>query len=201
MRWKGSLSQDMAFVLSVLGAASAWYWNRFSSLDHTVIYFFAPFVLGAMIAWERRNQVSKVMLVGYSLAVACSLLIDYRPRLVVALFCGAAIWSLIRYGIRLRSPAALVWLGKISYSLFVSHYLVLSLTMEALDGWMADSPFRAVLVMLTSFVASLIAAACLYYRLELPLQKWLKGASKPPRLLDVGNTPRVRQKGYGFLGG
>jgi peptidoglycan/LPS O-acetylase OafA/YrhL len=183
-KWSSTASSanDMAIVLSLLGIVSAWYWNRFSSLDNSVFYFFTPFVLGALIAWERKNNISPAMLLCYAIAIMSALAVEYRARLVVALVCGGLLWSALKYGSKLSVPVAFVWLGRISYSLFVSHYLVLILTMAALDAWMADSPYRALAVLLASISTSLMVASCLYYCVELPFQTWLKRATRS--LLD-----------------
>lgn len=182
LRNSASSARHMAIALSMLGILSAWYWNRFSSFDNSVVYFFYPFVLGALVAWERKKSISTVILLSYAIAITFALAVEYRPRLVVTLVCGGLLWCAIKYGSKLCVPATLVWLGKISYSLFVSHYLVITVTMAALDGWMADSPQRAITVLLTSLVMSVVVASCLYYCVELPFHTWLKSAIRSSSL-------------------
>ncbi len=178
-RWLPSVNRETisAAFLASLAIGSAWYWNRHDNLDWCVLYFLAPLGMGATMAWQLQRRIALRWWVLLIVAIACSLTMEFRPRLIVSLASCGVIGLAVRIGGLWNPPRILIWLGKISYSLFVSHYLVITLTMHFLDGWMAESPWRAWVVMMFGFLLSLAAAELLYRLVESPFQNWLRHPS------------------------
>lgn len=172
--------RNVALVLAGLGSISAWYWNRIPAWDNNVFYFLAPFVLGCLVAWQRRGTIRSWELCIYAVLLAAACLIDFRPRLIIALLCGIAVWMVAQFGSQWRMPRPLVWLGKVSYSLFLIHYVVACSLMVLLDTWMGSSPLRAGCLLLVCFGLSLLAAAWLHYSVEKPLLRWLRSSRTSP---------------------
>jgi peptidoglycan/LPS O-acetylase OafA/YrhL len=151
-----------------------WYWNRIPQLDCYIIYFLSSMVLGSLLAWTLQGRLPKWLIVLYALSMIASLIVDYRPRLVVALVTAAIIAIGLTSFSAIRIPRCLVWLGRISYSLFLIHYLVNGLVLYAVNPWIGDSPVRALLAETFAFACSLVAAIGLYYAVEVPTHRWLK---------------------------
>ena len=175
-------------ALAILGLISMWYWNREPKLDRYVIYFLSSIVLGSLLAWTLQGRLPSWIIVVYSLSMVASLVVDYRPRLVVALVVAALIAIGLSYLPKLPVPGWLRWLGRISYSLFLIHYLVNGLVLMAVNPWIGTSPVRALLAEVLAFLGSLGAAAILYRTVEIPTQRWLKKfrSGSTSRQLPVG---------------
>lgn len=162
-----------AKFFAVCGLAAAFFWNRQLQLDWSVSYFFAPFVLGVLIAWHRRKVISLTLWVYVAFLVA-ALLIDYRERLAAAIFSGVLLWLATRFNTSLFVPGFMSWLGRISYSLFLIHFAVGCGLMAYLEAWIDREPARAIFAVSASFAASVFAGAILHYKVELPWLAWLK---------------------------
>jgi peptidoglycan/LPS O-acetylase OafA/YrhL len=109
--------------------------------------------------------------------MASSLLVEFRSRIVVALGSAIMIYGVVRCGQTIHVHRSLLWLGKISYSLFLIHYLVNGIVLHHLTAWIGDSPLKAFASMLLALIASLIAADALYRWIELPVRNWINALS------------------------
>ena len=164
----------MSAMLFPVGLVSVWYWNRVLEYEVYVFYFMGSMVLGTLLAWTLKGRIPGWVLLIYAAAMAASLVIDLRARVFVALGTGLIVYIGVRFWPNLQVPRPLVWLGKISYSLFLIHYLVNGVVLHGLDSWIGDSPFRAFMGMVIAFLASLFAATALFYAVEAPCHRWLK---------------------------
>jgi peptidoglycan/LPS O-acetylase OafA/YrhL len=170
----------LCLFLAPLGVCSAWLWNRAPGGDIYVFYFLAPMILGVFVAWFLRGNISLAVLLAYAGLVAASLALDFRPRLALALVAGGALLVLV--------PSAAVEsvcrhaapLGRISYSLFLIHYLINWLVLAAFAPLLHGEPVRAIIALVAAFVASLIAALALYYGVERPALSWLNSLRPAP---------------------
>ncbi len=168
----------MSVVLIPLGLVSVWYWNRVLEYEIFVFYFLGPLVLGSLIAWTLKGKISWRVLVSYAIAMAASLAIEFRPRILVGLGSGLILYACVRFWRTLPIPSPILWLGKVSYSLFLIHYLVNGIVLHGLDPWIGNSPLRAFTALPIAFSASLMAAAGLHYCVEAPTDRFLKSLRK-----------------------
>ena len=168
----------MSLVLAPLGVVAAWHWNRHPEEDQYVTYYLAPLVLGALVAWTIRGKIPAALLIGYLALVGLSLCFDeketLRLRLVIALVTGAALLIASRSALLERLFKPLAPLGRISYSLFLIHYLVNWLVIAALAPYLNNQPLRAIAALVMAFATSLVAAVLLYVFVEKPTLQWVK---------------------------
>ena len=78
---------------------------------------------------------------------------------------------------RFFTHPALLWLGKISYGIFLTHILaiLIMVTIAKRIGW-PDAPFsaRAVALIVAAMALTLGAGAALYYLVEHPARQWVR---------------------------
>ncbi|MBM4003649.1 MAG: acyltransferase [Planctomycetes bacterium] len=175
--------QIVMAILFPLGIWSAWDWNRDPGGDSRVFYFLAPLVLGVGLAFWRQRFLSTSLFAMLVAAVGLSLAADFRWRLALAVV------TVVSLAVSMRSPfihrlaVPLIPLGRISYSLFLIHYLVNWIVTTSMAGFVAGSPWRAIAVMLAAFACSLCTALMFYRFVEQPVQRWARNwrpAERPP---------------------
>ncbi len=168
----------MSFVLFPLGLVSTWSWSRVLENDIYVFYFLGSLVLGTLVGWTLQGRISWFVFPVYAIAMATSLATEFRGRVLIALGSSLIIYMGLRFWPRLKVPPPLRWLGKVSYSLFLIHYLVNGLVLHGLNPWIDSSPFRAFASMVVAFLASLLAASALYNWVEAPCHRWVKSLAR-----------------------
>ena len=168
-----------------LGIASAWIWNRNADHEVYVFYFMGSLVLGTLVGLTLRKLISVWYLIGYSILLLGSLSIDLRPRLIVAAVTAIVVYLAVTYLAKARIPSLFLWLGKISYSLFLIHYGVSSVVMHWLEPWVGNSPNRACGAMVFALLVSIASAWLLHLSVEKPCQKWIKKLRVKPSTPDT----------------
>ncbi|WP_171056369.1 acyltransferase family protein [Paenibacillus sinopodophylli] len=106
---------------------------------------------------------------------------DWMTAIGASIFIVAALSSIWLSNQLGRKP--LLFLGKISYSLYLYHMIVLLSLVHLLNGRL-DTPF----IVMIAFAASFAAGAMSYYWVELPsirLGKWLTGWGKKPAAGEI----------------
>lgn len=177
--WPGmSASSWQGACWLLLVAASLWWWNRNPYLEDLNLYFLGAYGLGwlayalrhghtplrrlwvlaplGLVAWwlEPRWQVATAWCVAISLA--------YAPAAWLASPSSQA--GLLRQ--------AMAWLSRVSYSVFVVHFVV-SLVVSALVTWWWPAHGAAnAMGMLAAVGLSLMAGAWLYEWVEQPQANW-----------------------------
>lgn len=160
-------------VLGVLGWSlavfSLFYANLNAGWDVWGIYFFPYFFMGVVV-WRSKNGTQTLEFWLYQALFLIAMAFEWRWRLSIAMLVGyLLLWSL-KSGWIVRWPrhARILWLGKISYSLFLVHFpvLILVAALWAHLGW--TSPLLASLGLLLAFVASIAAASGFYRWIEQP---------------------------------
>lgn len=189
MQREASVAVACAACLIPLGITSSWYWNRVPENEVVVFYFLGSLVLGSLAAWAAKGKISWWICAFYALTIGASLTVEFRPRLVVALGSALLIFIAVRFSSGLRLPRPLLWLGKISYSLFLIHYVVGGLVTYGLDEWIGSSPARAFGAMVIALAASLLAATALYHGVEAPCHRRLKSLAKKRSGLPAAPSP------------
>ena len=168
----------MSAILFPFGIVSTWYWSRELANDIYVFYFLGSLVLGTLVGWTLQGRIHWLIFPLYVIAMTASLIIELRPRILVAIGSSLTIYAVVRFFPKGSVPRPLLWLGKVSYSLFLIHYLVNGLVLHGLNTWVGSSPFRAFASMIVAFTASLLAAAALHYWIEAPCHQWVKSIGR-----------------------
>lgn len=156
----------VAPALVLLVAASSLFWfNRDADWDNYALYFFGSYGLGAAAWWaSERKQLSAWLGVIATVAIA-ALVLDFRPRIALALAIALTLGFSRRSGLLEQWPNArpLAFLGQISYSVFLVHFPI-CLIVNALFAQLGLlSPGAAVFGLFLAWTAS-IAGGTLFYR-------------------------------------
>ena len=174
----------------VLTALSLWVFNRQSSLDITALYFFGAYGLGMLAFWTSQMSSAKDQRFWLGLSTIVALLalsVEFRPRIALALTVALALVWLQQHrplasagaAVRVlgidrfvRIPlAALAWVGKRSYSIFLIHFSVCLLFNAALARVFPGQLLPNVLGMLAAFGASVLAGTLLYQCVEVRVRR------------------------------
>jgi peptidoglycan/LPS O-acetylase OafA/YrhL len=194
----GLLRHIEAFLLLALGASLTWwageqwggegYWGWNLTTSFGLVFGQIPFfVIGiGLYRLHMRERPRLALLV--ILAALATIPVQHPPEFLAAALVAIGAFALILTGRAgfLRQPV-LVWLGAISYSLYLIHnYAGRSLILRLQDdaGWSANASIAAALV------ASLVVATVLTYLVERPAQRlirrayagWRGRADHPPRV-------------------
>ena len=180
-RWQLDAARA-AWLLGVLvlamAAASLFAFNLRAELDSTAFYFIGSYGLGMLAFWIGRirhpaRHAAALAMLAVLGVVALSW--DWRIRIAIAL----AVALLLALGQRrgwLSAPPAwlaarpLLWLGRISYSLFLIHFPVILLVNALVAQLGPHSPWVDLLCMAAAVVLAMGAAALLH--------RWVE--SRPP---------------------
>lgn len=92
---------------------------------------------------------------------------------------------------KLASRNWMLRLGNASYSIYLTHTLVLTLVSQLWKGQIAVRSLPADLLFLLAFVASVFVGVASYFAVERPIERWLKRRGKP---LPLGFAPTTATK-------
>jgi peptidoglycan/LPS O-acetylase OafA/YrhL len=171
--WRISdLARDRLFlaICGAMAVASLFVWNRDSDHDPWVIYYLGSYFLGIVTAAVVQRKVPLQIWAIFVLMIACALVLDFRIRLVVAfgmsslLLVGGLTQNLNRW-LDLRW---LTWLGRISYSFFLTHYIVHWVVLSLGHACTGSEPQAAIGWMLLAYAFSLPIAWLFYRFVEQP---------------------------------
>lgn len=169
-------------ALSVLAFASLLHFNLDAEWDVWAVYFFGAYALGALAYWSGAQDRSAAWLILLLVAGIAVATINTRPHTIVALSTALALGVSRRTGIPYRLPAsaAVSYLGRISYSVFLVHFPV-CLVVNALFNRVAPGdPLVGAIGMVVAWGAS-VAAGALFYRLvEHPIAGFFSGSARHP---------------------
>ena len=144
----------------------------------------AGFAMGMILCllWQRWRDAPRA---GLMAALSCTSIVaaawtfglPETAWVPVAFFSGLLALALDRGPVaRLLGGKALTWLGEVSYSTYLAHFLLFILYKIAF----VDASLQLGWIGLAGFLALVLAAsAALYYGLEKPAQRWLN--RRPPR--------------------
>ena len=172
-RWIG-----VALVLAGT-VASLVVFNRAQWLDDTALYFFGAYGLGMLSFWIGRARKPVTWAVSIALLASvgtAALVLDWRSRIAMALVTALALALVQRCGGLDRVPAfggrAGVWLGTISYPLFLLHFPVLLLVSAADARWWPVGPWIDLGGLALAFGLSLAAAVLVHRCVEMRRPTW-----------------------------
>ena len=161
-------------VLGVVGWTlslfSLFFFNLNDDWDRWALYFFPYFYLGVIIQRSLVSRAGKWEFLAYQAVLVAAMCFEWRWRLLSAFVVGCLLYSAEHAGWGARWPnnRLVIWLGNLSYSLFLVHFpvLVLIATVWTRMGW--HSPMAALCGLLCAFCASLLTASLFYRWVERP---------------------------------
>ncbi|MCW5319887.1 acyltransferase [Verminephrobacter aporrectodeae subsp. tuberculatae] len=187
--WAQRHPAAVAQVLIAAGtAASLWVFNRIAGLDVWAPYFAGAYGLGMQACWAVHAPRARGWLAAIVLLAGAALALDYRSRVAVALVTALCLVLAMRSR-RVQSwrgIAALVRLGRMSYSVFLLHFSVSLFVSAVFSRWWPTSAALNALGMLLAFVLSLAAGRILYLRVERRAPSWPTALRWQLGLLGVG---------------
>lgn len=111
-------------LIAGLSAISLFIFNRDNYWDETAFYFFGSYGLGILVYWASSRQNHFFWLMLLSLLVIGALLVDFRSRIAVAGMVMLILGLTRPFGVMKNwlIPNFLIYLGRISYSIFLIHF-------------------------------------------------------------------------------
>ncbi|HMW55089.1 MAG TPA: acyltransferase [Accumulibacter sp.] len=182
---RGTTIPTVSVLLVVtLALASLYYFNRDGAWDVWGVYFFAAYALGIVTYWATDHKKTLGWLLPMVGLVAIALLLDYRPRLVVALLVALAIGLARIYGWLENWPRSrlIAYLGQISYSVFLVHFPICLLINGLFARFAASDPWVNLAGMCIAWLASIAAGALFFRYVESPAQRGFWRTQAPPGL-------------------
>jgi peptidoglycan/LPS O-acetylase OafA/YrhL len=165
----GAAPQWLApLLLSLVVVTSLLLFNRWPEWDQWAPYFFGAYGLGALIYWASEPERSPLWFGAIAAIGVVALGVDFRERVVLALFVALALGAARRNGILDRWPSVqpLAFLGRISYSVFVVHYPVCLLVNALAFRFFPRDPVANLIGLIVAWGASVLAGAVLYHLVE-----------------------------------
>nr|WP_232076507.1 acyltransferase [Variovorax sp. PBL-H6] len=157
-------------LVLVLAVASLAVFNRNAALDDTALYFFGAYGLGMLVFWIGRATRRSTWRFAVALLVmvgVAALALDWRSRIATALVTALLLVAAQRRrNLALGAWLPLLWLGRISYSLFLIHFPVLLLVSAVVARLAPAGPWTSLLGLIAAFGLSIAAAALLYRWVE-----------------------------------
>lgn len=164
--WLGPL------MVLLLCGASLLAFNRVAALDAWGLYFFGSYGLGMATWWAAQSKRPVRWLMGLAVLGALALVVEFRPRILLALATSAWLaWLALRSQAAPGScaqwvTAALAWVGKRSYSVFLVHFPVCLAVNAAFETVWPGQPMAHAFGLLVAFALSIAAGWMLYERVE-----------------------------------
>ena len=173
--WARRHAASLAKVSVAVGAAaSLWVFNRIGWLDMWALYFMGSYGMGVLACWAVRARDPRGWLLAIALLGGVGLVLDFRGRIAVAVFTALALVIVLRSA-RVQAWKGftpLVWLGQMSYSVFLVHFSVCLLVNAVVSSVWPDAPLPNALGMALAFALSLAAGRVLYLRVERHVPSW-----------------------------
>lgn len=155
-------------AIALLTATSLFFFNLQKDLDTTAFYFFGSYGLGALAYWASRREDGMWWLALLSTAVVAALLFDFRSRILVAggvmLVLGLARQTGAMEAMPM--PRFLVYLGRISYSVFLIHFPLCLVVNAVFFHFFPEQAIASLIGMTVALAASVGAGALLFKWVE-----------------------------------
>ncbi|MFY7865313.1 acyltransferase family protein [Roseateles sp.] len=172
-----------ALVVLVM-LASLWFFNRMAGLDNWALYFFGAYGLGAMVHWLGLIRHQRLGLALLSAAVLIALVLDFRERVLLALFTAlvlAALQQRHHIGRCLladrKSAPLIAHLGTHSFALFLVHFPICLLVNALFEYRDPEHGWQALMALLSAWILSNMAAV--------PFYRWIEAPAGRLRLLPL----------------
>lgn len=157
-------------LVCALAVSSLLWFNREAGWDNWGIYFFGSYGLGAATWWASDRRRLTTWLAVIAAVTVLALVVDFRLRIALALAVALGLGFARRSGVLERWPdsAALAYLGKISYSVFLVHFPICLLANGLFAKSGLESASTATIGVLAAWGASIGVAALFYRYVESP---------------------------------
>lgn len=164
-----------ALLVVILASASLYYFNRDGDWDIWGVYFFAAYALGIGTYWATNREHAFAWLLPIFAMVASGLLLDYRPRIAVALVVAMllAVARRCRFLEGWPKSRLIADLGRISYSVFLIHFPICLVISGVFARFATDDPWVNLTGMGVAWLASIAGGALFYRFVESPAQRGL----------------------------
>jgi peptidoglycan/LPS O-acetylase OafA/YrhL len=162
-----------AVPVLLIALASLFYFNRDARWDDTAFYFFGVYALGIGSGWAVQMEKSSRMLWLIATAGGVALLIDFRPRIVIALI-TALVLGCSRLHMKSLEMRVLHYFGSTSYALFLIHFPVFMLVTAFFQHILPDNPGMGAFGLLFAWLVSILAADVFHRGVEVPFARWRK---------------------------
>jgi peptidoglycan/LPS O-acetylase OafA/YrhL len=166
-------------IVLCMTASSLLLWNGQPELDDWAIYFFGAYGLGAAARWALKATSAEgrlIWLAGLILLAGLALLLDFRPRIAVAL--AVAVFLVASRGQLPGLPANLAQiltsLGRTSYALFLVHFPVLLIGNAWWERSGLSGPVAGTILFIAAWGVSLALAWFFERWIEAPLARRLR---------------------------
>lgn len=158
-------------AFAALGVASLLHFNLDADWDVWAIYFFGAYALGALAYWSGAKDRSPVWLAALFIGGLAIAAVNDRPHTLVALSTALALGSARRLERRCcqSAAAAIAFLGRISYSVFLVHFPVCLVANAAFNHVAPGEPGIGAIGMLVAWLASNAAGALFHQLIERPI--------------------------------
>lgn len=162
-------ARRIALALIIAGCvASLFHFNRHDEWDAWALYFFGSYGLGALAYWASERETSSGGLLALGAITGLALMIEFRDRIVLSLAVTLALGFARRWDFLPFPPnsAVLAWLGKISYSLFLSHFAVVLAANAIFAQIRPDHPAAGLAGIFLAWMASIGLGALFHQQVE-----------------------------------
>jgi peptidoglycan/LPS O-acetylase OafA/YrhL len=157
-------------VLFLLVVASMFFFNRNAAYDPFPVYFFAAYGLGLFAAWCQERPMKVVMLALVAIG-SVSLVLDFRPRLGLAMLVALALAYLADKPLPWRLGAWLPRLSNATYSVFLFHFAVIVVASAIWSALALSGVAAAILVTLAVLLVSNWLGVFMHEKLERRLHR------------------------------
>jgi peptidoglycan/LPS O-acetylase OafA/YrhL len=166
-------------LVAGLAAASLFHFNRHAGWDDWGPYFFGSYALGALAWWAADRERSAAWLAGVALAGGAALLLDFRPRIAIAVVLAITLGLARRRGVLEAWPQArpIAFLGRISYAVFLVHFPVYLLVSGLYAASGSRSVGAACVALVAGWLACIVAGQAFHRLVEQPAARLLKARS------------------------
>jgi peptidoglycan/LPS O-acetylase OafA/YrhL len=160
-----------------LAAGSLFRFNIDPVWDNWATYFFGAYALGVFSFWANQlggGRWRGLFLVTMAALTVLSLLFDFRERIALALAVALLLGVAQGRGWLYRWPNSpwLMWLGKISYSVFLLNFPVSLVVNAAFTRFLPPDPWVQTVGVLVAWVACIVTGAWFCRWVETPLRQW-----------------------------